>query len=61
MVKSTGALLSGVFIGAVSVEIARVIFPKLAKKMDRKTRRIVNKARTTVENGYDSICATLSI
>lgn len=52
MVKSLGALLGGIFIGAVGMEIVRREYPNALDKLYAGIREVASGAKEAFKQGY---------
>jgi len=52
MFKSLGALLGGIFVGAVGVEIVRKKYPDALNQFYSRTREIASEAKEAFKSGY---------
>jgi len=52
MLKSLGALLGGIFVGAVGVEIVRAKYPEALDGLYSKARQVTDEAKAAFMNGY---------
>jgi isocitrate dehydrogenase kinase/phosphatase len=52
MIKSIGALLGGIFIGAVAMEIVRRKYPNAFDKVYGGAREVASGAKEAFEQGY---------
>lgn len=54
MFKSLGALIGGIFVGAVAVELIHRKYPKALDKLCAKTREITSGAKEAFWKGYEN-------
>ncbi len=54
MFKSLGIMISGIFIGALAMEVIRRTCPKALDAAYARTREIASRAREAFEKGYES-------
>ncbi|NVL91399.1 MAG: hypothetical protein HWN69_10530 [Desulfobacterales bacterium] len=54
MIKSLGALIGGIFIGAVGIEIIRRKYPDALDKLSRRTRKISSGVKDAFKKGYEN-------
>ena len=52
MIKSIGALLGGVFIGAVAMEVVRRVYPDAMDKLYDGVRKAGSSAKDAFKQGY---------
>jgi len=52
MLKTLGAVVGGVFVGAVVAEVIHKKYPNVMNKLYTKTREIASEAKEAFKNGY---------